>query len=54
MGEVGGGGGGGWLAILSGEGHFQKHYWFWGVIFMCESINWGVIFITFMKVVNKQ
>lgn len=50
---VGGGAGGGW-PFYGGEGHFQKHYWFWEVISRCESINWGVIFINFIKVVNKQ
>ena len=54
FGSGGGGGGGGGWPFYGGEGHFQKHYWFWEVISRCESINWGVIFINFIKVVNKQ
>lgn len=48
-------GGGGLVGhFMGGKVIFKNIIGFGGVIFRCESINWGVIFINFMKVVNKQ
>ena len=48
-------GGGGVVGhFMGGKVIFKNTIGLGGVFFRCESINWGVIVINFMKVVNKQ